>query len=156
MNEIEMLRRQFGDVTTNQPHKGYYYRVKDALMIAILGSLCGLSEMKDIHQWAESLSVREFLRGTFEMNYFPSYSWFTLLMRLVDSEWLNRQFSSLWQQILPKDRSRTTISLDGKTICSTEAMEDYELPMHIRYKKWCFQRMALLHIQPCVERPRIA
>ena len=126
-----MLRRQFGDVTTTEPHKGYYYRVKDGLMIAILGNLCGLSDMKDIRQWAESACVREFLRETFEMHYFPCYSWFTLLMRLVDSEWLNRQFSSLWQQILPKDRSGTTVSLDGKTIRATEAMDEYELPMHI-------------------------
>lgn len=126
-----MLRQQFGDVTTVQPHKGYYYHVKDALMIVILGNLCGLSDMKDIHQWAESPSVREFLTQTFEMFYFPCYSWFTLLMRLVDSEWLNRQFSSFWQQILPEDRSGITVSVDGKTIRSTEAMEEYELPMHI-------------------------
>jgi len=131
MNEIEMLRRQFGDVTTLHPHKGYYYRVKDALMIAILGNLCGLSDMKDIHQWAESPSVWEFLTQTFGMFYFPCYSWFTLLMRLVDSKWLNRQFSELWQQILPKDRSGITVSVDGKTVCSTETMEEYDLPMHI-------------------------
>ena len=131
MKEIEMLRRQFGDVSTTQPHNGYYYRVKDALMIAILGNLCGLSDMKDIHQWSSSPRVREFLRENFEMYYFPCYSWFTLLMRLVDSEWLNRQFTDLWQQILPEDRSGTTVSVDGKTIRSTEAMGEYELPMHI-------------------------
>jgi len=131
MNEIEMLRRQFGDVTTLQPHNGYYYRVKDALIISILGNLCGLSHMKDIHQWCENPRVREFLTQTFEIFYFPCYSCFTLLMRLVDSEWLNRQFSAFWQQILPKDRSGITVSFDGKTVCSTEAMQEYELPMHI-------------------------
>lgn len=131
MNEIEMLRRQFGDVRTTEPHKGYYYHVKDALMIAILGSLCGLSDMKDIHQWAESPVVRSMLTQTFGMAYFPCYSWFTLLMRLVDSAWLNRQFTLLWQQVLPKDRSGITVSFDGKTICSTEGMKEYELPMHI-------------------------
>lgn len=131
MNKIEMLRRHFGDVETTKPHKGYYYRVKDALMIAILGNLCGLSDMKDIHQWSSNPSIQGFLRETFEIYYFPCYSWFTLLMRLIDSEWLNRRFSALWQQLLPKDRSKTTISLDGKTIRSTEAMEEYELPMHI-------------------------
>ena len=128
---MEMLRRQFGDVTTVEPHKGYYYKVKDALLIAILGSLCGLSDMKDIHQWSENPRIQEFLRETFEMYYFPCYSWFTVLMRLVDANWLNRQFSSLWNQMLPKDRSGITISLDGKTVCSTEAMEEYDLPMHI-------------------------
>jgi len=131
MKDIEMLRRQFGDVKTVEPHKGYYYRVKDALLISILGSLCGLSDMKDIHQWADSPSVREFLTQTFEIHYFPCYSWFTLLMRLVDSKWLNQQFSSLWQQLLPEDRCGITVSFDGKTVCSTEAMEEYELPMHI-------------------------
>ena len=131
MKEIELLRQQFGDVSTTQAHKGYYYRVKDALLIAILGSLCGLSDMKDIHQWSSSLRVKEFLTESFEMYYFPCYSWFTLLMRLIDPEWLNRQFSSLWQQILPEDRSRTTVCLDGKTIRSTEAMDEYEFPMHI-------------------------
>lgn len=128
---MEMLRRQFGDVKTVQPHKGSYYQVKDALIIAIMGSLCGLSDMKDIHQWSENSRVREFLAQTFEMFYFPCYSWFTMLMRLVDSEWLNQQFSTLWQQILPEDRSGITVSLDGKTVRSTEAMDEYELPMHI-------------------------
>ena len=126
-----MLRRQFGGVKTVAPRKGYYYRVKDALLISVLGSLCGLSDMKDIHQWAESPGVREFLTQTLEIHYFPCYSWFTLLMRLVDSKWLNRQFSSLWQQLLPEDRCGITVSFDGKTVCSTEAMEEYELPMHI-------------------------
>jgi hypothetical protein len=125
MKEIEMLRRQFGDVTTVQPHKGYYYQVKDALIIAILGNLCGLSDMKDIHQWSENPSVREFLNQTFEMVYFPCYSWFTQLMRLISPEWLNQQFTVFWQQVLPKDRSGITVSLDGKTVCSTE-MKDCE------------------------------
>ena len=126
-----MLRWQFGDVTTVQPHKGYYYHVKDALIISILGNLCGLSNMKDIHQWSENLRIREFLTQTFAMFYFPCYSCFTLLMRLIDSKWLNQQFSAFWQQVLPEDRSKITVSFDGKTICATEAMEEYELPMHI-------------------------
>jgi predicted transposase YbfD/YdcC len=131
MNEFEMLRRQFGNVTTVAPHTGYYYKVKDALIISILGSLCGLSDMKDICQWSENTQVRDFLRKTFEINYFPCYSWFTVLMRLVNPDWLNRQFSELWQQVLPKDRSKITVSFDGKTVCATEAMGEYALPMHI-------------------------
>jgi hypothetical protein len=114
MKEMELLRRQFDNVMTVQPHRGYYYQVKDALIIAILGSLCGLSDMKDIHQWSDNSRVREFLTQTFNMNYFPCYSWFTLLMRLVDSQWLNQQFTVFWQQLLPEDRAGITVSVDGK------------------------------------------
>jgi len=126
-----MLRQQFGEVTTVKPHNGYYYRVKDALIIAILGNLCGLSDLKDIHQWVESPHVQDFLAQAFQIVYIPCYSWFTQLMRLIDADWLNQQFSALWQQVLPEDRSRITISLDGKTVRSTEKMEEFLLPMHI-------------------------
>jgi hypothetical protein len=80
---MELLRRQFGEVRTVHPHKGYDYLVKDAFLIAILGSLCGLSDMKGIHQWSESARVREFLSQIVGIFYYPCDSWFTLLMRLV-------------------------------------------------------------------------
>jgi predicted transposase YbfD/YdcC len=35
------------------------------------------------------------------------------------------------QQFLPQDRRGVTISLDGKTICSTTKMKDYDSPLHM-------------------------
>jgi hypothetical protein len=44
----------FEEVETTKSYTGYKYSVKDTITIAILGSICGLKNVSQIHQWAES------------------------------------------------------------------------------------------------------
>ena len=44
------LVEYFEDVETTGEHSGYFYSVGEALTIVILGSICGLKNVCQIHQ----------------------------------------------------------------------------------------------------------
>ena len=58
----ERMLEIFEEVETEREYKGYYYSVTAAISIVVLGSLCGLKNVSQIHQWAESERTREFLK----------------------------------------------------------------------------------------------
>ncbi len=70
---IEWIKTYFTDVETEEEYAGYYYSVTDIITIAILGSICGLKNMSQIHQWAASDKVREFLKEKFAIERVPCY-----------------------------------------------------------------------------------
>ena len=55
----------FRSVEAANGHSGYFYSVGETLAIVILGSLCGLKNVNQIHQWATSGRVKGFLRENF-------------------------------------------------------------------------------------------
>ena len=55
------IAKYFSDVETTKEHVGYFFSVGEALTVVILGSLCGLKNISQISQWAESEHVRLFL-----------------------------------------------------------------------------------------------
>ena len=62
MNElIEIL----DDIETTEEYNGYICSVRDAIIIVILGSICGLKNVKQIHQWALNEKISEFLKEKF-------------------------------------------------------------------------------------------
>ena len=61
----------FEEVETVVEYSGYYYDVSDAIAIAVLGSVCGLKNVSQIHQWAESEKTREFLKEKFAIERIP-------------------------------------------------------------------------------------
>ena len=74
----------FANVETTKAHKGYRYSVGDALSLVILGSLCGLRDIKQIHQWASSTPVNEFLSSHFGIKCIPCYYWLSCLLKIID------------------------------------------------------------------------
>jgi len=120
----------FEEIETTEPYKGYYFKVKDVLTIAILGTLCELKNMKIIHDWAKSPLVSEFLQNEFGIWKTPCYMQFTNIMGIINPEKLNEAFIK-WTYELAGSIEGKTISFDGKTICSTEKMEAFESPLHI-------------------------
>lgn len=121
----------FTEVETIKEHKGYFYSVEEAVIIVMLGSLCGLRNISQIHQWATSKQVSEFLKEEFGIEKIPCYYWLISLLKLVKPESLNRCFMKWVESLLPKNTENLTISLDGKTICSTAKMDSYKNPLHI-------------------------
>ena len=55
------ITEYFEEVEITKEYDGYYYSVPEAITIVILGSICGLKNISQIHQWAESDRVSEFL-----------------------------------------------------------------------------------------------
>lgn len=125
------MKEYFEEVETEKEYNGYYYSVAEVISIVVLGSLCGLKNVSQIHQWAENARTREFLKEKFEIEQIPCYYWMLSLLKLVKPESLNRCLMEWVKTVLPKDKNGLTISLDGKTIRSTEKMSNYKSPLHI-------------------------
>ena len=120
----------FSEVETTKEHNGYFCSVGEALTIVILGSICGLRNTNQIHQWASSQRVREFLSKHFGINTIPCYYWLLCLLKLINPVSLNLCFIK-WTQSLINGLKGFTLSFDGKTIRSTGKMDSYESPLHI-------------------------
>lgn len=125
------LAKYFADVETTKEHKGYFCSVGEALTIVILGSFCGLRNVNQIQQWASSQRVSEFLAEHFRIKSIPCYYWLLCLVKLIKPESLNQCFMNWVQALMPKETTGLTVSIDGKTIRSTEKMDKYSHPLHI-------------------------
>ncbi len=121
----------FKDVETTEEYKGYFCSVGEALSIVILGSLCGLKNVSQIHQWAANERTKELLAKHFGIDNVPCYYWMLCLLKLIDPASLNRCFTKWVQSLLPNSKRGLTLSVDGKTVCSTGHMGKYKSPMHI-------------------------
>ena len=127
----QKLVEYFEEVETIQEYNGYFCSIPEAISIVVLGSICGLRNISQIHQWAESDKVAEFLKEKFGIEHIPCYYWLLSLLKLVKPESLNKCLMKWAETILPENRKGLTISLDGKTIRSTGKMESYDSPLHI-------------------------
>lgn len=127
----------FEEVETTEEYNGYFCSIAEAISIVVLGSLCGLKNVSQIHQWAESERVSGFLKEKFGINHIPCYYWLLVLLKMVKTDTLNQCLMRWAAQFLPEDRSQTTISLDGKTIRSTTGMKHIGSPLHIISAQIC-------------------
>jgi len=122
----------FKDVETTEEYNGYFCSVEGALTIVILGSFCGLRNVNQIHQWACNKRVCEFLSEHFGIEKIPCYYWLTCLLKIIKPKSFNKCFINWVKSLIPADKAKNlTISLDGKTVCSTAKMEKYDNPLHI-------------------------
>lgn len=119
------------DLETTEEYNGYICSVKDAVTIVILGSICGLKNVKQIHQWASNDKITEFLKEKFQVESVPCYYRLLCLLKLVKPESLNRCFMKWVETVLLKESENLTIAIDGKTIRSTNKMGNYKTPLHI-------------------------
>lgn len=129
--EKNIITQYFEELETTKEYNGYFCSVADAITIVILGSICGLKNISQIHQWAASDRIREFLREKFVIETVPCYYWLLCLLKLVRPESLNRCFAQWAAAMIPEYRENLTLALDGKTIRSTGKMNSYESPLHI-------------------------
>lgn len=121
----------FDEVETRREYKGYFCSIPEAISIVVLGSICGLRNISQIHQWAESDSVIGFLKEKFGIEHIPCYYWLLSLLKLIKPESLNKCLMKWAEAMLPEERKGLTVSLDGKTVRSTSKMESYDSPLHI-------------------------
>lgn len=129
--EKNFITQYFEEVETTKEYNGYFCSVAEAITIVILGSICSLQSISQIHQWATSDRVKEFLKESFGIKNVPCYYWLLCLLKLAKPESLNRCFVRWVQDAMPEKMDRITLALDGKTIRSTGHMDRYENPLHI-------------------------
>jgi len=121
---------EMGKIKTTVEYEGYFYKVSDVIKIMILGLLCSLKTMKEIHLWAISKNAGKMLKEKFGIEKISCYSHFTNLVGLIDSEELNKIFMEFFCKLV-KTVVGKTIAIDGKTVCSTANMGNYKSPLHI-------------------------
>jgi predicted transposase YbfD/YdcC len=127
---IELVE-YFHDLETTEEHNGYFYSVGETLTIVILGSLCGLLNVRQIQQWAKNERISIFLKEHFNIEQTPCYYWMLSLLKIINPKSLNQCFINWIQSFLPDGKENLTISFDGKTIRSTGKMDKYNSPLHI-------------------------
>ena len=127
----QKLVKYFEEVETIEEYNGYFCSIPEAISIVVVGSICGLRNISQIHQWAESDKVAGFLKEKFGIEHISCYYWLLSLLKLVKPESLNKCLMKWAENMLPENRKGLTISLDGKTIRSTGKMESYDSPLHI-------------------------
>ena len=123
------ISEYFADVETVDEYSGYFFSAKAAITIAVLGTFCGLRNMKQIHQWASNDKIQEFLSEKFGIESIVCYSWFTQVLGLIKPESFNECFIR-WVSDSVKISGKT-LALDGKTVRSTATMRSYKKPLHI-------------------------
>jgi len=111
-------------------HQGYYYRLSSTIEILIMGLMCRMTTLADIHAWAESKHVRPMLAENFGITKIPCYSHFTNLVGMIDANELNNIFMEFFCKLVGEVVGKT-IAIDGKTICSTANMGNFKSPLHI-------------------------
>ncbi len=134
---MKSIKEYFEEVETTKEYDGYYYHVADIISIVVLGSLCGLKNPNQLHQWATNERTREFLRKELEIERIPCYYWFLCLLKLVKPDSLSRCLMRWAEEMLPENRKGVTVSLDGKTVRSTGKMDSYDSPLHIISAQLC-------------------
>jgi predicted transposase YbfD/YdcC len=122
MKIYESLKEELETVDTISGHDGYWYSVKDVLIILIMGVLCKQQKIVDIHAWANSAPTRNFLNKEFGINKIMSMAQIYNIMRVVNIEEFKLSFIRWMQGVLGVALPGKTVSLDGKTICSTDKL----------------------------------
>jgi len=130
MEKLELVG-YFNTVETTREYSGYIHSVGRTLTIAILGTLCGLTDLSEIHHWAKSRHVHRFLKENFAIYTIPTYDWLCELMSIISPTSLNKLFTRWARTLLPDFLDGLTLSFDGKTIRSTGKMGEYDKPLHI-------------------------
>ena len=131
MEKTYKIREYFREVETSKEHNGYYCSVEETLTVVILGTLCGLRNPSQIHQWSTNERVKEFLSSHFKIEKVPCYYWMLRLLKLIEPKSLNKCFMNWVQSFLPNGTKKMTLSFDGKIIRSTGKMSKYTSAMHI-------------------------
>ena len=131
MSIISKLTEAMKEVEKGTQHRGYYYKISDALTIMICGMLCNLQNISDIHEWSKAEPVRELLLTQFQIRKIPSRAQFYNLLACVDSSKFNMAFIKGMQYVLHGSAAGKTIAIDGKTICSTDKLTADNNPLHI-------------------------
>ena len=127
----ENLEQYFEEVETIEDYHGYFYSLTETITITILGTFCGLKNIKQIQKWATDERTRGFLEEYCGIREIPCYSWFTQILGKINPQSFNECFIK-WSLSLVEGRAENgTISFDGKSIRSTGKMQKYARPLHI-------------------------
>ena len=80
------ITEYFEEIETEEEYNGYFCRIPDVITIVILGNMCGLRNISQIHQWAASDRVSGFLKERFGIEHVPCYYWVLCMLKMIKTE----------------------------------------------------------------------
>lgn len=109
MENYIKITEYFEEIETEKEYDGYYYKISDAVTIVILGSICGLKNVQQIHQWAVKDRTSEFLKEKFGIYRIPCYYWLNCILKMIKPESLNKCFANWVYSVMPQKAEKLTI-----------------------------------------------
>jgi len=117
-------------VSSAVDYQGYSYNLSGVIQILILGLMCKMTTLTDIHFWADSKAVKPMLKDHFGIWSIPCYSHFTVLVGMINAVELNKIFMNFFAKLVGAVTGKT-IAIDGKTICSTANMKGFAQAINV-------------------------
>ena len=131
MHINERLSIYFSLVEDTRDQSYTKYKLEDVLFLLVCGVICGCYDIEEIFEFAEE---REefFLRHT-KMERIPCHRTLLNILQIIKPERLELCLYGILRNVFgretqPKEKQ---ICIDGKTVCSTAVMGDYDQPLHI-------------------------
>ncbi len=120
------------DDTRSQSH--ITYKLADILFMLVCGMISGCTDSEMIIEISEERI--DFLKRYTELDNIPCISKLSNILKIASPDHLELCFYRIFNNVfeIKMKIEEREISIDGKTICSTATMKEYERPMHINIK----------------------
>lgn len=107
------------------------YKLSDVLFLIVCGMIAGCNNLEVIIEFGEEKI--EFFKKYTELENIPCLSTISNILRVINPNRLELCLYGIFSDVFKKNLKikEKEISIDGKTICSTATMREYEKPMHI-------------------------
>lgn len=107
------------------------YKLSDILFMLVTGMLCSCTDLEMIIEFAEEKI--DFLKEYTELEKIPCISTISNILKIINPVHLELCLYGIFSNVLKTKMKieEKQICIDGKTICSTATMKEYERPMHI-------------------------
>ena len=107
------------------------YKMTDILFLLICGIICGCESAEAIIEFGEERE--EFFQNHTKLEQMPCPKTLLNILHIINPENLELCLYGILRNIFGRDErpKERQICIDGKTICSTAVMSDYEKPLHI-------------------------
>ena len=107
------------------------YRLSDVLFLIICGMISGCNDLEVIVEFGEERL--DFFKKHTELERIPCLSTLSNIINVISSKHLELCLYGIFNNVFQIKIGITDkeITIDGKTICSTAKMKEYEKPMHI-------------------------
>ena len=107
------------------------YRLSDVLFLIICGMISGCNDLEVIVEFGEERL--DFFKKHTELERIPCLSTLSNIINVINPKHLELCLYGIFNNVFQIKIGITEkeITIDGKTICSTAKMKEYEKPMHI-------------------------
>jgi len=131
MDLMERMSTYFWLVEDTRNKSYIKYKLSDILFLLVCGIVCGCENAEAIIQFGEERE--EFFQKYTKLEHIPCAKTLLNVLQIINPERLQLCLHGILRNVFCREQlpGQRQICIDGKTICSTAAMNDYDKPLHI-------------------------